>query len=886
MDCTTRLRPRLSVQPLEDRSVPALLLSDVGYSGVFFNSPTEQFFELRGDPGATISGRTYLVTVAGDAGTGAGVINSVFDLGGVQLGSSGYLAVVQANSPYTVDSRSAVLRGTTTGFGGLGGTTPDRFSDNSALSNEFEFIFGSNTFLLITANTAPVAGADVDVNDDGLLDSAASTWTVLDSVGVLGPTLAANANEKSYGKITVSQGGVGVARYSSVTINATAHGHVARVGESTGYTAADWVAGRPDDTGNGPGQYRYENGIFGRPTDPNHFTAGLRVDQLGGANFVSAAYGRVYTDANGNNTFDAGDTPVAGQTVWADQNANGVLDSYETDFSIATSGLAVNTDLTNAVPGATLTYINTGVNQVGRSIQVIDTVFNTSQRIGANIVGFFAGFEQLRVDFYRPSSSVSLDYFDDVPGTGAGGTGRMEAYAADGTLLDVVLVPVQRGTTGGTMTISRPQADIAYVIAYTDPSTTANAYFDNLRFITPESSGTTAADGSYKVGGLLNGDYSIRTIGGSQLPASITNLVPVRGLDFGTGGGIGGGGGGVGGRGRTVAVGGGPGAVSVYGSINGQLSQASVVNFPVLFPDAPFDGTYRTATGDVNGDGVEDVAVVTGPGSSVRWAVIDGRTGNTLLVPPTVAFAGSDSFTGGGFVSIGDLDGDGRGEVVLTPDQGGGARVTIFSVYNVGARVRANYLGINDPNFRGGARTALGDVNGDGRADLLVAAGFQGGPRVALYDGAKVFTAGLVRLTSDFFAFDPSLRNGVFASIGDVDGDGYGDLVLGAGSGGAPAVRVLSGRTLVLGGGPGAALASPISDFFVNGDSSSRTGVRVTTKNVDGDGRSDIITGSGENQPSFMRVYAGSSVRGRSEPAVIQDIDPFGVALTEGVFVG
>ena len=882
MDCTTRLRSLLAVQPLEDRSVPALLISDVGYSDFGANAATEQFFELRGDPGATISGRTYLVAVDGSAAPSTGVINAVFDLGGVQLGSSGYLAVVQAGSPYTIDARSAVLRGTTTGFGGLGGTTPDRFSDTSGTTNQFETIFDSNTFMLITANSPPAAGADVDVNDDGLLDSTASTWTVLDSVGVLGAVFVNNATETSYGRITFSLGGTGRALYSTVVVNASQSGHVARVSESTGYAAADWVAGLPE---NGtPGQYRYQTLFATRPSDPNRYTAGLRVDQLGGANFASAVYGRVFTDANGNGAFDAGETPAAGQRVWADQNTNGLLDSYDTSFSIQASGLASTTELTNAVPGATLTLINTGTNQLFRTIQVSDTVFNTSQRIGSNNVGFFASFHQLRVDFLRPSSSVSIDYFDDVPGTGPGGTGRLEAYAADGTLLGFVLVPVQRGTTGGTLSIDRPTADIAYFIAYTDPSTTANGYFDNLRFTTPEASATTAADGTYKIDRLLNGDHTIRTIGGAQLPATITNLVPVRNVDFGTGGGIGGGG--LGGRGRTLAVGGGPGAVSVYGAVNGVLSQASIINFPVLFPDAPFDGTYRTATGDVNGDGIEDVVVVTGPGSPVRWGAIDGRTGNTLLVPLTTAFAGSDTFTGGGFVSVGDLDADGRAEVVLTPDQGGGARVTIFSVFNVGARVRGNYLGISDPNFRGGARTAVGDVNGDGRADLLVAAGFMGGPRVALYDGRQVLSTGLFRLTSDFFAFDPSLRNGVYASIGDVDGDGFGDLVIGAGSGGAPAVRILSGRTLTVSGGPGAALASPIADFFVNGDSESRTGVRVATKNVDGDNRADVIAGSGEGQFSQVRVYAGATTKGRSEPAAIQDIDPFGVALTEGVFVG
>ena len=50
----------------------------------------------------------------------------------------------------------------------------------------------------------------------------------------------------------------------------------------------------------------------------------------------------------------------------------------------------------------------------------------------------------------------------------------------------------------------------------------------------------------------------------------------------------------------------------------------------------------------------------------------------------------------------------------------------------------ARFLGIEDANFRGGARSAVGDVNGDGTPDLLVAAGFGGGPRVAVYNGRTV----------------------------------------------------------------------------------------------------------------------------------------------------
>src|SRR5687767_3178842 len=65
------------------------------------------------------------------------------------------------------------------------------------------------------------------------------------------------------------------------------------------------------------------------------------------------------------------------------------------------------------------------------------------------------------------------------------------------------------------------------------------------------------------------------------------------------------------------------------------------------------------------------------------------------------------------------------------------------------------------PIFRGGARAAVGDVNGDGVGDLVVAAGFQGGPRIAGYDGNSLAGGSPARLFADFFALEPSVRNGV-----------------------------------------------------------------------------------------------------------------------------
>ena len=75
----------------------------------------------------------------------------------------------------------------------------------------------------------------------------------------------------------------------------------------------------------------------------------------------------------------------------------------------------------------------------------------------------------------------------------------------------------------------------------------------------------------------------------------------------------------------------------------------------------------RTAVADVNGDGIDDTIFVTGPGAPIRFAVVSGVDNTTLLVSPTAPFAGSEDFTGGGFVSVTDLDGDNKAEMIVPP---------------------------------------------------------------------------------------------------------------------------------------------------------------------------------------------------------------------------
>jgi hypothetical protein len=344
-------------------------------------------------------------------------------------------------------------------------------------------------------------------------------------------------------------------------------------------------------------------------------------------------------------------------------------------------------------------------------------------------------------------------------------------------------------------------------------------------------------------------------------------------------------------KGARLAVGGSENATASVFVPNG-LSGAYVT--PASATTSPFGGlgvNVRTAVADVDGDRVPDTVLVTGPGTPIRVAVVSGRDNTTLLVAPFDPFGGD--FTGGGFVTAADFDHDGRSELVVTPDRGGGPRISVFSwAGGSAATLRANFLTI-EPDFRGGVRPGAGDINGDGTPDLAISAGFLGGPRIALIDGTKLFSiAGPLAAPSDkltpidFFAFSPELRDGAFVSVGDVNGDGFADLVFGSGDGGGPNVRVVSGQQVMTAGGDAAAL-NPLASFFSAGSVDSRGGVRVAVVDADGDHRADVVTGSGKGQPAKARLYLGGTVSGTAEPAGFQELDPYaGIALTDGVHVG
>jgi hypothetical protein len=168
-----------------------------------------------------------------------------------------------------------------------------------------------------------------------------------------------------------------------------------------------------------------------------------------------------------------------------------------------------------------------------------------------------------------------------------------------------------------------------------------------------------------------------------------------------------------------------------------------------------------------------------------------------------------------------------------------------------------------------GIGTTVGDQTGVNpvlAGDLLVGAGAGGGPHVRVLDAAS---GAEVR---GFFAYDAAFTGGVRVSACDLDTDGVPDIVTAAGAGGGPHVRAFSGVT-------GAQLPGAIGSFFAY-DAAFTGGVFVGCWDVDRDGVPDVVTGPGAGGGPHVRAFSG---RNGTE---IVGLFSFVPAFTGGVFVG
>ena len=212
---------------------------------IFFNPPGQdtpnEWIELRGKPNSQFPLGSYLIGIEGDAANNPGTVQDIFDLSEQPIGGNGFLLLLQNSNSFRVNPYAAVLvqRGEEPGWGHATGSSVHHRGEGGQTDIEN----ASLTFLLLQTDSKIEIGDDLDLDDDGKLDSPALAGaSIYDSVGILD---ADGAGDIAYGAINFRRAGLPGSRATAggtvVPLNFTPT-WVGRLANSTGYKASDWAA--------------------------------------------------------------------------------------------------------------------------------------------------------------------------------------------------------------------------------------------------------------------------------------------------------------------------------------------------------------------------------------------------------------------------------------------------------------------------------------------------------------------------------------------------------------------------------------------------------------------------------------------------------------------
>lgn len=324
-----------------------------------------------------------------------------------------------------------------------------------------------------------------------------------------------------------------------------------------------------------------------------------------------------------------------------------------------------------------------------------------------------------------------------------------------------------------------------------------------------------------------------------------------------------------------------PGSEVVLTLVAGNIGRATANSVEVDSAQPPqlsrqtWTATYTGgATGPAVGAGAVDATLSLPVGSQATFTVV-GIVGAAATGPVTVTatatVAGGDTNPANDsasltlsqalkYVAVSNQVGPGSSPRVLHLDATSGSQLASFLAY--------------EPNFLGGVNSVVGDVDGDGWFETIVT------PNLGRIGEVRVFTeTGTEIVSRRLLPFGPQWRGGVNVAFGDIDGDGRGDLVVSKATGDGE-VRVFRGEEAGFATAPYRTIR-PFGRNFLGGSSVAVADFGRSGGDGTPDGRAEVVVGSGPTTAGRVLVYDMTG----TTPVVVDTIRPFGGAFLGGLAV-